>query len=91
LRSALTDLQYVRTRSLEQLENNFCCFAGRAYLMAKYASNIVIVLVAALLASVPSQAQRPASVHKIGFVMGGSPDASTGPQVEAFRQDGAGG
>jgi hypothetical protein len=36
--------------------------------MAKYASKIVIVFVAALLASVPSQAQQPGSVHKIGFV-----------------------
>jgi len=77
----------VRIRSLEQLENKLFCFAGKAYLMAKYASEIVIAFVAALLTSVPSQAQQPASVHKIGFVMGGSSDASTGPQVEAFRQE----
>jgi len=53
--------------------------------MTKYTVKVVIVVLATLLASVVSHAQ-PARVYRIGFLIGGSPDAST-EELEAFRQE----
>jgi putative ABC transport system substrate-binding protein len=60
--------------------------AERGYPVAKGAGKIVIVIIAVLLASVLSQAQQPPRVYRIGFLIGGSPDASTN-ELEAFRHE----
>jgi putative ABC transport system substrate-binding protein len=49
------------------------------------AAKLRVLVVGLLLAATLSPAQS-ARVYTIGFVIGGSPDASTGSQLEAFRQ-----